>query len=228
MPRPSSLVVKNGSKMCLRTSASIPTPVSVTEITTRGPAGTSGWSLRNASSVGASATSIVSFPPRGMASRALTARFMSTCSSWPGSARTAAAVDGSRSTSSMSSPMRRRSILESSSMRPPSGTTSGTRTCLRLNARSWRVRAEARSAALRISCILPRRVGSWSLGIMRSPYPRMAVSRLLKSCAMPPASRPTASIFWAWTSCSSRLRRSLTSIIEPSMRTARPSPSRRM
>ena len=36
------------------------------------------------------------------------------------------------------------------------------------------------------------------------------VSRLLKSWAMPPASRPTASIFWAWRSCSS-LRRSASS-----------------
>ena len=32
----------------------------------------------------------------------------------------------------------------------------------------------------------------------RSLWPRMIVSRLLKSCATPPASRPTASILWAW------------------------------
>ncbi len=35
----------------------------------------------------------------------------------------------------------------------------------------------------------------------------IAVSRLLKSCAMPPASRPTASIFCEWRSCSSRTSR---------------------
>ena len=34
--------------------------------------------------------------------------------------------------------------------------------------------------------------------------PRMAVSRLLKSCATPPASCPTASIFCAWRNCASR------------------------
>ena len=39
----------------------------------------------------------------------------------------------------------------------------------------------------------------------------IAVSRLLKSWAMPPASRPIASIFWAWRSCASSRRRSVTS-----------------
>jgi len=41
--------------------------------------------------------------------------------------------------------------------------------------------------------------------------PRMAVSRLLKSWAMPPASCPTASIFCDWRSCSSSWRCALTS-----------------
>ena len=44
----------------------------------------------------------------------------------------------------------------------------------------------------------------------------MAVSRLLKSCATPPASRPTASIFCDSRSCSSRCRRSLMSRDRPS------------
>ena len=34
----------------------------------------------------------------------------------------------------------------------------------------------------------------------------IAVSRLLKSCAMPPARRPTASIFCEWRSCSSSMQ----------------------
>ena len=33
--------------------------------------------------------------------------------------------------------------------------------------------------------------------------PVITVSMLLKSCAMPPVSWPTASIFWAWINCSS-------------------------
>ena len=37
-----------------------------------------------------------------------------------------------------------------------------------------------------------------SLARMTSAYPLMTISRLLKSCATPPASRPTASIFCAW------------------------------
>ena len=36
----------------------------------------------------------------------------------------------------------------------------------------------------------------------------ITMSRLLKSWAMPPASRPTASIFCDWRSCSSSRRRS--------------------
>ena len=44
-----------------------------------------------------------------------------------------------------------------------------------------------------------------------SEYPEITISRLLKSWAMPPARRPTASIFWAWRSCCSRARRSVTS-----------------
>ena len=38
--------------------------------------------------------------------------------------------------------------------------------------------------------------------VMSCAYPMMAVRRLLKSCATPPASVPMASIFWAWRSCS--------------------------
>ena len=45
---------------------------------------------------------------------------------------------------------------------------------------------------------------------------------LLKSCATPPASWPTASIFWAWRSCSSSARRSLTSRAMPWTPTGRP------
>src|SRR5258706_29103 len=41
----------------------------------------------------------------------------------------------------------------------------------------------------------------------------MTVSRLLKSCAMPPANRPTASIFCDWRSWSSSRLRSVTSVM---------------
>src|SRR5262249_11802124 len=54
---------------------------------------------------------IVKRPPLGMASRALTTRFMSTCSNWPGSALIGQGEGSSVVTSSMSSPISRRSSL---------------------------------------------------------------------------------------------------------------------
>ena len=70
------------------------------------------------------------------------------------------------------------------------------KTCLRLNARSWRVRLAARSPAFLISSTSLRNGSEWlRLPKMSSLYPLIAVSRLLKSWAIPPASLPTASIF---------------------------------
>ena len=51
-----------------------------------------------------------------------------------------------------------------------------------------------------------------------SMLPRMTVSMLLKSCAMPPDSRPTASIFCAWRSACSVASRRLTSCCSRSVR----------
>ncbi len=48
-----------------------------------------------------------------------------------------------------------------------------------------------------------------------SAWPIMIVSRLLKSCATPSASRPMLSIFCAWSSCASRCLRSVTSRVLP-------------
>ena len=54
---------------------------------------------------------MVSLPPEGMASRALTARFMMTCSICPASARTGQRLGLGTMTRSMSSPIMRVSIL---------------------------------------------------------------------------------------------------------------------
>ena len=43
VPRPSGLVVKNGSKACRITSGVMPVPVSVTSMRTYWPGVTSGW-----------------------------------------------------------------------------------------------------------------------------------------------------------------------------------------
>ena len=65
-----------------------------------------------------------------------------------------------------------------------------------------------RSAALRISSRFANAGCSGSsCSMASSAWPRITPSRLLKSWATPPASRPTDSIFWLWRSCSSLLRR---------------------
>ena len=107
VPLPCSFVVKNGSKMRARVSASMPLPVSLTASTTYAPGATSPASPRvRRRRARRSRVSIVSVPPRGIASRALTARFRITCSSWPGSALHAAERPARASTtSSTSSPI---------------------------------------------------------------------------------------------------------------------------
>ncbi len=74
------------------------------------------------------------------------------------------------------------------------------------------VRAAARSVArctesMRVRADSSTSRSSWS----SSTCPRMTESTLLKSCAMPPANRPTDSIFCACSSCCWRALRSVTS-----------------
>ena len=90
--------------------------------------------------------------------------------------------------------------------------TFSSKSCLRLNASNCRVRVAARSAACWIDCT------SWCMWLpfsscssSTSVYPVITISRLLKSCATPPANRPTASIFCACRSCSSNCLRSVMS-----------------
>ena len=72
-----------------------------------------------------------------------------------------------------------------------------------------RVSSAARRDAVWICSTSGRTVdGGGSSARARSVLPRMAVRRLLKSCAMPPARIPRLSSFWAWSSWRSRLRRS--------------------
>ena len=166
---------------------------------------------------------MVSRPPSGMASRALTTRFMITCSSWLGSAFTLPRSGRGTKTSCIVSPSSRWSMACIPSTMPLRSSTLGASTCLRLKARSWRVSAAACWEASRIPSTFRR--SGWSSGIfrrMRSLSPWITMRRLLKSWAMPPASWPTASIFWAWRSWSS-LSRSATSARFRSVRsTVRP------
>ena len=100
---PTALVVKNGSKIFLRTSCGMPTPVSANEIATWSPAG---WPARP-SPAGTLRAEIVKVPPSGIASRALTAMLTSASSNSATSASTGHRSSGS----SMASVMLPRSEL---------------------------------------------------------------------------------------------------------------------
>ena len=149
----------------------------------------------------------VSVPPRGIASRAFTARFMMTWWSNPGSARTEGRSAARRTSTRMSSPMTRfksRAVSVTISLR----FTGEMRTSrLRLKVSSCPVRAAARSPARRMSSVSSTaRCDSPSVSAAsNSAQPLMTVRRLLKSWAIPPASRPTASSFAACRSCCSSL-----------------------
>src|ERR1051326_1123817 len=111
-----------------------------------------------------------------------------------------------------------RSILSRLSTTSLRSMRRGSSTCLREKARSCRVSAAARRAALRISS----RSSIWRVlplnsAVRRSVYPTIAVRMLLKSCATPPASCPTASIFCDCSSCSSSRLRSVISVATPSI-----------
>ena len=79
--------------------------------------------------------------------------------------------------------------------------------CLRAKASNWLVRVAPRCAAQVARSIRACKGSERSMRVrVSSRFPRITVSRLLKSCAMPPVSWPIACIFWdsrntasAWT-----------------------------
>ena len=88
--------------------------------------------------------------------------------------------------------------------------TSGWSGWRRAKASNWPVSAAARAEAWTTASAKRIRLSSASPGRRSmSAEPWMTVSRLLKSCAMPPVSWPSACILCAWRSCSSALPRSL-------------------
>jgi hypothetical protein len=90
VPFPISFVVKNGSNILAMVSSSIPHPESVMTTRTIWPIGMCRVHAEQSGSHVQFSTLMVSVPPPGMASRALTAMFMMTCSICPGSIRTLA------------------------------------------------------------------------------------------------------------------------------------------
>ena len=81
VPLPTSFVVKNGSNNRDITCGVMPVPVSLTVMTWKVPGATGGCALTSSASSSTAAVPIVKVPPSGMASRALTARFNTICSS---------------------------------------------------------------------------------------------------------------------------------------------------
>ena len=131
----------------------MPVPVSATVIRTV-PA--------SPSRVGRPLTAIASVPPSGIASRALTARFTSTCSSCARSTRTGTSSGRTVSRSAMRSlSVRSQQALEIAHQHADVD-DSGLTTSRRLNISSWRVSAAARSAARPISSTSSRT--TWSSG----------------------------------------------------------------
>ena len=106
----------------------------------------------------------------------------------------------------MLAPISRRSRCDSSASTSVTSSTRGCRVCWREKASSWRTRLAARLAFCLI-CMMSAK--DWSparwRSSKRSQKPIIAVSRLLKSCAMPPASWPTACIFCDWANWRSSL-----------------------
>ena len=166
----------------------MPMPVSATEITTYRRA------RRVAALDGRFSTAIVRSPPSGMASRALTARLSSAASNcarstWTGQTSrpaSSARVDAlaERRASARGGPASDPDVID---RRACSG-------CRREKARRRWVRSAQRCAP---SIAIRTRRCAFSLPssafCRRSRLPITTLSMLLKSCAMPPVSRPTAS-----------------------------------
>ena len=111
------------------------------------------------------------------------------------------------------SPIRRLSNMWRSDKASPRLSTCGRNVCLREKAKRWRTRPAARLAFWRI-CMMSWKDGSVGLWAFtrKSVAIMMAPSTLLKSCAMPPASLPTSSIFWDWVNWLSSVRCSVVSM----------------
>ena len=151
VPLPTPLVVKNGSNTRARTSSLIPCPVSDTVSCTVCPARNSPVSVVIIAGTSSSEVSTTSVPPSGIASRALTARFSTTCSICPGSIRTGGRPGCSRETNVTCSPISRRSMRAAASTTSFRSTSLGCTMALRLKASSWPVSAAARCPASRMA-----------------------------------------------------------------------------
>ncbi|MCY1534850.1 hypothetical protein D9M68_702340 [compost metagenome] len=209
VPLPTALVVKKGSKMRLRVAASMPQPSSDTMTRTAPTPRTAPLRTSSAGRLGSPGRTVStrnSMRP-GLPFKACTAlvpRLSSTCPIWVGSAWMSGVPVAKLCTSCTCEGVAARSRLQDSARMSPTQTGLRCIGCCRLKASTWRTSSRPRRAAALISCRLSRAGApggrSWRAS---SALPRMAARMLLKSCATPPASVPSASIFCDWASCCS-------------------------
>ena len=198
--------------MRARVASSMPQPLSLTAMRTAPkPLRRHGSSKAGGSAGSSGPTVSIRNPIRPgcpcSACTALVPRLSSTCPSRVASARMAGPFGATSLTSWTLEPMAVRSRLQVSVTMASGQTGVRASGCWRLKARIWRTSSRPRRAALLISCRLCR--AGWPVGRSwraRSALPRMAARMLLKSCATPPASVPSASIFCDCASCCSRAR----------------------
>ena len=131
-----------------------------------------------------------------MASRAFTAKLIITWSNCPRSTLTAGRAFPCSISKSTVSPIRRLSKLDSSLKSSDTSNRTGSNVCFRENASNCRTKFVARFAFWRM-CWISSNDGSSGPCFCnnKSQKPIIAVNRLLKSCATPPANWPTACIF---------------------------------
>ncbi len=210
VPLPTALVVKKGSKIRLRTASVMPLPLSVTRNRTALTSSCAQvWASsegNNAEVWGSSSMRHSMRPARpSSAWMALVHRFTSTWPIWVASASMAKVSGVHDCTSSTWGGKAPRNRVHESASTVHTLTRVRSTGCWRLNARIWRTSSRPRRAAVLISCRLSREAASGGRSCRaRSALPRMAARMLLKSCATPPASVPSASIFWDCASCACR------------------------
>ena len=153
VPFPGPFVEKNGSKIFSRVFLSMPVPVSDTSIRAYIPLFPNPCARKKSSPISNFPVEMASAPPSGMASLALVARFISTCSIWPASAVTMGGVSLNRVVKSISSPISRFRISSTFRTRRFRSTGTGLMTCFLPKARRLFVNWAARSDDERMASI---------------------------------------------------------------------------
>ena len=193
-------MVKNGSNARARICGGMPRPWSVTEISTKSPAPT-----RPSASASVPSTERLRVPtriasPTVPASCAFIARFRIMRSIWVRSTSAGHRLGCSTASTVTPPPIAAGNRPRSSATTALRSVERGSNRWRRANASSCRVRSPPRSAASRMAASRAAVRGSRGMppaspvASRNSMLPMMTVSRLLKSCATPEVSWPTASM----------------------------------